>query len=112
MGGFFRWLADWLASFWDALVCLVQSAVQSVQDALKDLFFWVFDTTLEFLAVLLAGLDTGLDAFNPATYFAALPGDVSNVLGLLGLGECIAIIVAALLIRFVLQTIPFVRWGS
>ncbi|MNR68921.1 hypothetical protein D3C85_1938070 [compost metagenome] len=50
--------------------------------------------------------------FDPQTYFALIPPDVGNMLGVIGLTQSLAIIVAALVVRFLLQTIPFVRWGS
>jgi hypothetical protein len=33
-------------------------------------------------------------------------------MGYIGAPQAISIVVAALVIRFTLQTIPFVRWGS
>ncbi len=41
-----------------------------------------------------------------------IPPEAVNMLGLIKVPQAIAIIVAALVIRFTLQTIPFVRWGS
>jgi len=112
MGAFFTWLGSWLSSFWAALVCLVKAAVQSIQDAFKDLFYWVVDRLLEFGGWVLSGLDVGISAFSPATYFSALPAEVVAVIGVIGLAEAVAIIVAAIVIRIALQSIPFVRWGS
>jgi hypothetical protein len=63
---------------------------------------------------LLGVVDTAIGAM-PAM---VSPPDLSGVAqylwlaGATGLDVCIGIIVGALIVRFTLQTIPFVRWGS
>ena len=50
--------------------------------------------------------------FDPQTYYSMIPPEVGQMLGAIGVTQAITIIVAALVIRFILQTVPFVRWGS
>ena len=41
-----------------------------------------------------------------------IPDQYAWILGATGMSQAIAIIASALLVRFALQAIPFVRWGS
>ena len=47
-----------------------------------------------------------------STAWGSLPGEVLNIMGLLGVGTAVTIISAAIGIRLVLQLIPFTRLGS
>ncbi|CAG2149907.1 DUF2523 family protein [Ralstonia mannitolilytica] len=81
---------------------------------MTDLFCWAFEGLLAVLQVVLEGLP-GPQAFqglNPAQYIAGMPPELVNMLGLIRLGEALAIILAAIGIKLVLQVIPFTRLGS
>ncbi len=76
-----------------------------------DFFCWIFDKTTELAvsavaSVNVSGITTSLSAWGQ------VPADVMNILSLLRLGEAITIISAAIVVRFTLQLIPFVRLGS
>ncbi|WP_316896575.1 DUF2523 family protein [Ralstonia mannitolilytica] len=81
---------------------------------MTDLFCWAFEGVLAVLQVVLDGLP-GPQAFqglNPAQYIAGMPPELVNMLGLIRLGEALAIILGAIGIKLVLQVIPFTRLGS
>ena len=44
--------------------------------------------------------------------YGSIPGQVMVVMSAIGLGQALAIISTALVIRFTMQLIPFVRLGS
>ena len=90
---------------------IVMSIFATLWDMMKDVLIYVIDTLLEFAVTIIDGLFLALD-WNPADYIAGLHSDVSNVLGLIGLGEATVIISGAIVIRLLLQLIPFVRLGS
>lgn len=94
--------ASWLASVFNQIFVDLWNIV-------TDLFCWLFEGILQLAASALDAIDI---PFNPATYYAMIPPDVGNMLGVIGIPQALSIIVAALVIRFTLQTIPFVRWGS
>lgn len=79
-------------------------------DMVTDVFCWVLEQLLSVVAIAVKAIDFG----NLATYAqnATLPAEIMNVLGLLGIGTCIAIISTAIAVRLGLQLIPFVRLGS
>lgn len=80
-------------------------------DFIRDAVCWPFEQVLKIVlsavsAVDLTPVTTGLGQWG------ALPGEVLNIMGLLGVGQAASIIVGAIGIRLVLQLIPFTRLGS
>lgn len=94
--------AKWL------LLCLKQIFVD-IWHVLTDLLCWSFEAVL---GIAIGALNAIAIPFNPQTYYNMIPADVANMLGYIGIPQALSIIVAGLVIRFLLQTIPFVRWGS
>ncbi len=76
---------------------------------LTDLGCWFVESMLSVASGALNAIDI---PFDPQTYYSMIPPEVGQMLGAVGITQAITIIVAALVVRFVLQTIPFVRWGS
>lgn len=79
-----------------------------------DIVCWAFEGLLKLLQGLLTGLP-GTEAFsalNPAQYINGAPADLVNMIGLMRIGEALAIILAAIGVKLVLQVIPFTRLGS
>jgi hypothetical protein len=99
-----------LHEFASWLLELIQKIFDSLLTMLKDVFLWLFDQMLELLSVLLGDIDlTGLEGI-PG--IADIPEGVLNMISLLGIPQDLGLIVAALIIRFTLQLIPFTRLGS
>jgi hypothetical protein len=94
----------WIGKLWIAIFV-------AVWDVCKDAFSWLFEQVLKVAVTAIGALDvSGLQGY--ASSAGSLPGDLLNVLGLLGVGTAISIISAAIAIRLVLQLIPFTRLGS
>lgn len=74
-----------------------------------DMFCWVLDSVLSLAASIVSAISI---PFDPGTYYSMIPAEMANVLGLIGIPQALSMIVAALVIRFLLQLIPFVRLGS
>lgn len=106
---FFTSLLAKIAAFAQWLLAVVLRIFKDLWNMVTDVFCWAFDSILGIAASALNAIDI---PFNPATYYALIPPETANILGLIKLPQGITIIVGALLVRFVLQTIPFVRWGS
>ena len=80
-------------------------------DILRDMFAWVFEQVMEIVVSAVGAVD--VSAFSGASSFwTGLPSEVTNVLGLIGFGQAMALVVSAILIRRGMQLIPFVRLGS
>lgn len=72
----------------------------------KDLLLDSWDSVLSPADTLLASLGTG------SLTVPVIPNEYAWVLGVTGMSQAIAIVAGAMLVRFTLQSIPFVRWGS
>ena len=80
-------------------------------DILKDLFSWGFEQGMDVSISAMSAIDVS-GVQDVSGYWTGLPGEILNVLGLIGFGQAMALIVVALGIRLVLQLIPFTRLGS
>ena len=104
-------LVDWLLSWWDAIKLFLKNCLLTILDLFKELFMWLFDSLLSLATTALDGLGSYLD-FNPAEYISALPPEVTNYMGLIGVNTAVSIIISAVILRMILQLIPFTRLGS
>ncbi|ASP08230.1 DUF2523 family protein [Pseudomonas aeruginosa] len=112
MAGVFKFFTALLAKIVGFAKWLLLVFAQIFKDAwnmVTDVVCWVFEQTLSIAA---SALDAIAIPFNPQTYYAMIPADAANMLGYVGVPQAITLIVGALVVRFLLQTIPFVRWGS
>ncbi|MEO5955989.1 MAG: hypothetical protein ABIR36_09915 [Nitrospiraceae bacterium] len=84
------------------IYCFLQDMIQSFRD------IWVigWDSLLAPVDALLASVGTG------GLTTPSIADQYAWVLGATGMSQALAIIAGAMGVRFLLQTIPFVRWGS
>lgn len=105
-------LLNYLRAILEWLVSLVERGFEALWAMLKDMVCWALDGVMGAGVSLLNTFNDQLPSQNLSSAWAQLPAEVLGMASALGLGEALAIIVAALIIRFLLQMIPFVRWGS
>lgn len=80
-------------------------------DVFRDVLAWCFEQVMEVVVSAVALVD--VSAFSSASSFwTGLSSEILNMLGLIGFGQAMGIIGAAIVIRLGLQLIPFVRLGS
>ncbi len=80
-------------------------------DILRDAGTWVFDESMQVAVSAVKSVDVGSISSQLSGY-GSIPANVMEVMGAIGLGQALAIISAALAVRFTLQLIPFTRLGS
>ena len=102
---------QWVEKVWEWGVDLVKALVNTLYDMLFDVFLRIVDAVLTVVVGVIGGIGE-LISWNPAEYIGDLPSEVSNMIGLIGLGEATTIIIGAIIIRLLLQLIPFTRLGS
>lgn len=111
MGAFFTAILTKIASVISLFLKLAVAVFTSLWDMAKDAFCWPFEQLLKIVVSAITTFD--VSAFSGKIgVWGQLPGEILNVLGLLGVGTAITIIGAAITIRLGLQLIPFVRLGS
>ena len=105
-------ILDWFANRWNDMIDFVWRIVLSIYDMLKDFFMWIIESLMTIGIVLLDSVGFLLEGLDIAKYFTMLPSETLYMLQITGFSEAMGMIVTCLGIRFLLQTIPFVRWGS
>jgi len=101
-------VSGFFTDLYDSLALIVTQVFIDIIEFFMDFFYWVFDQLLS-LVVSLVSILPFPDIPN---FWAGAPPELLNMVGLIGLAECFAIIGSALIIRIFLQLIPFVRLGS
>lgn len=102
---------QFFTNFWQGLIDFFKDIFTSIWELIKDSFIWVIEQLTQLATSAINSMDfSGINQH--IGNFGALPSEILNVAGLLHLGTCMSIIGAALLIRLLLQLIPFVRLGS
>jgi len=112
MGAFFTAILAKISGFAGWLITLAIAVFVGLWLLGTDLGAWLFEQVLDVAIAALNAVSFDSETFNPGTYIAALPAEVTNMLGLLKIGEALAIILAAVYLRITLQLIPFTRLGS
>lgn len=114
MGAFFTALLAKFAALAKWFGLLAKAVFGAGWLLLTDLFCWLLVGLLGLVQTVLNSLPgpEGFSLFNPAQYINGLPPDLVNMIGLIRVGESLAIILAAILIKLTLQIIPFTRLGS
>lgn len=111
VGQFFSMLFAKLAAIVTWFGKLAVAIFTAGWDFVRDAFCWPFEQIMNIVVSAVSSLDlSGLQSYTSA--WGSLPGELINILGLLGVGDASAIIISAIGIRLVLQLIPFTRLGS
>ena len=95
-----QWFSDLFVAIFKAL-----------WDFIRDAVCWPFEQIMDIVISAVQALPLD-NLATQSTAWGSLPGEVLNVLGLLGVGTAVTIISAAIGVRLVLQLIPFTRLGS
>lgn len=77
-----------------------------------DLGCWLVEQLLDVAIAALNAVTFDAETFNPGAYISSMPADVVSMLGLLRVGEALAIIASACVVKVLLQLVPFTRLGS
>lgn len=102
-----QWLSDKVVAFFQFLYSLVLT----IFDILKDLFIFIFESIFDLLIYVLSSIDSYFDGLNIAQYLT-IPAEAAYFASASGITQATTMIVSALVIRFLLQLIPFTRLGS
>jgi hypothetical protein len=89
-----------------ALLNLIYCWLLDLLAKLMDLGLAAWDSVLTPADSILASIGTG------SLSAPIIPNEYAWILGATGMSQAVAIIATALGVRFILQSVPFVRWGS
>jgi hypothetical protein len=105
-------MLDWLAETYNGFIDFLYRLLLSLMDMLKDIFIWALEQIMNVGKLLLDGVGSLMSGLDISQYFSMIPPETGYYLNLLGVSQAMGMIVTCLSIRFLLQLIPFVRWGS
>ena len=89
-----------------AILQLIYCFLLDMIASFKDIWLIGFDSVLGPVDALLASVGTG------SLTVPVIADQYAWLLGATGLSQALAILAGAMGVRFLLQTVPFVRWGS
>lgn len=101
MGGLFTQILAKITGFAAWIGSLFVAVFAALWDVVKDAWSWVFDQILSVVTSAITAID--VSGWDSLSSYGGIPSDLMNILGLLGVGQAIAIITAAIAIRFTLQ---------
>lgn len=110
MGALFTLLFSKIAAMMAWIGLLTVAVFVALWAVVKDGWSWPFDQMMSVSVSAVSSID--ISQLSSVNAWGSLPGEVLNILGLLGVGTAVSIITAAIGVRLVLQLIPFVRLGS
>ncbi len=105
-------MLDWFAQRWNDFITWGLSLLLSVWDMLNDIICFILESVFNVVVLLVSGLSGVFTSFGITQYLSVLPSEMLNVMSIVGVNQASAIIVSAVIVRFTLQLIPFVRLGS
>ncbi|MBA6303201.1 DUF2523 family protein [Colwellia sp. MB02u-14] len=103
---------DFLTETYNEFLDFLYRLLLSLKTILQDFFIWALEQLMNVGKLLLDSVGSLMSGLNVAQYFEMIPPETGYYLNLLGVSQALGMIVTCLSIRFFLQLIPFVRWGS
>ncbi len=101
-----------MVELWNDFVDFIWKICISVFAFFEDFFYWLLDKVFYLGQMMIGALASGLSNLNPLMYFDSIPSSTKWFMNAVGFNESMGIILSAITIRFMIQMIPFVRWGS
>jgi len=91
----------------------MQAIISMIYCFLLDMIASFRDVEIESWDSVLGVLDTTLGAIGTGGLaLPVIPAEYTWMLGATGMSQALTIVAGAMGVRFLLQTVPFVRWGS
>ena len=91
----------------------MQAILSMIYCFLVDMIASFRDVAIESWDSVLGVLDTTLNAIGTGgLVLPIIPAEYTWMLGATGMSQALTIVAGAMGMRFLLQTVPFVRWGS
>lgn len=104
-------LVGFFKGLWDNFLKFMRDVVATIFDAITEVFYLILDMTLQLVIAVLSTFDH-IGSFAIGPLLNQLPPESKQMLAAVGFTEAMGMIAAALVIRLIMQLIPFVRLGS
>ncbi|EOV1980727.1 DUF2523 domain-containing protein [Vibrio diabolicus] len=104
-------MLNFIVDIWNSFLSLVASIFLSAYDMLCDLGCLAFDSVMSLGVNALNAAGSSLNFISIVPYIDYIPQDYRDFLAYVGFNQALSMVITALLIRFVMQAIPFVGFG-
>ena len=105
-------MLDWFSKKWQQFVDYLYLIFDSAVLFLKDFLWWILDNLFGAVIFILDGMRNLFEGLNPLQYLSMIPPETQYYMSICGINDALSMIVGSLIIRMLLQLIPFVRLGS
>lgn len=105
-------MLSWLSERWNDFIDFMYRCILTVVDAMKDLMIWLFDVLFDLFIHAIDSLGSMFQGLNFTQYILLIPDETKQILALTGISEAMTMVITCIIIRILLQLIPFVRLGS
>lgn len=89
-----------------AILSMIYCFLLGLVASFRDVWLAAWDSVLGVTDSALSAIGTG------GLSMPVIPSEYAWVLGATGMSQALTIVAGAMGVRFLLQTVPFVRWGS
>ncbi|MGR5267716.1 DUF2523 family protein [Vibrio astriarenae] len=103
---------DWIIDLYNKLKEYLLGLLESFFELFKDFAYWIFELLMMVVDGLLATIIAILEPVDISQYLTGFPSGAAWMFGQIGLPQCLTMIGTAIVVRLMLQLIPFVRLGS
>ncbi len=103
---------DWIVVQFETLINAIYNIYVSIKNVLFDIPPWILDQVLSIASGLLSSILAMLEPVDLSQYLTGLPDEVAWTLSQIGIPQCLGIIGTAIVVRLLLQLVPFTRLGS
>lgn len=104
----FDWISDIVRFFANA----IYNFFEGIKNLLFDIPIWLFDQIMTLSEYAISQVFSLFAPMDLGQYISNIPPTAAWVMSMVGLPQCLSIIVGAICIRLILQLIPFTRLGS
>lgn len=103
---------DWILELYNGLLDGLYRLYLSIKDVIMDIPLWVVDQILGAVSLILDSVLSLLEPIDLSSYLHVDNSQVAWTLSMIGLPQCLGVISSCILVRILLQLIPFTRLGS
>ncbi|AAL49742.1 TPA: DUF2523 domain-containing protein [Vibrio cholerae] len=103
---------DWVIDLFNKLIEFLYRLLITLIDMLKDVFLWLIDGVLSAVNLLLEKALSLIEPMDVSSYLTGIPSGAAWVISAIGIPQCLGMIMSAIIVRILLQLVPFTRLGS
>lgn len=102
-------MTDWFNYLIDSIVNIFAHLILDIREIAWDFFLFCFSKLLELGGWANGFVVSHLPVFDASTHWSSVPAYIIQFLNYMHFGQCLTIVILAMIVRFTLNLIPFFR---